>query len=69
MVREMFKKIVKWGIVFACLIYIISPIDLLPEALVGPFGFIDDLIAVFIGLAIAFGDATELAGKIAGGVM
>jgi len=69
MVREMVKKIVRWGIVFACLIYIISPIDLLPEGVLGPFGFIDDLIAGFVGLSVAFGDAKSIADKITGGLL
>ncbi len=28
-----------------CLLYIISPIDFLPEAILGPIGLIDDFIA------------------------
>ena len=35
------RKIIILGIVLCC-IYIISPVDLLPEIAVGPFGFIDD---------------------------
>jgi len=39
------RKIIILGIVLCC-IYIISPVDLLPEMVVGPLGFIDDA-AVF----------------------
>jgi len=66
MIREMVKKIVRWGIVFVCLIYIISPIDLLPESVLGPFGFIDDIFAGLIALFVAFGDAKDIADKITG---
>lgn len=34
-----------------CIVYIISPIDLLPEAFLGPFGLIDDLGALFVAIA------------------
>jgi uncharacterized membrane protein YkvA (DUF1232 family) len=33
-----------------CIVYIISPIDLAPEAFLGPFGLFDDCGAVFIAL-------------------
>ncbi len=33
-------------------IYIISPIDLLPEAFLGPLGTFDDILAVIAGVAI-----------------
>ncbi|MGH1362844.1 MAG: YkvA family protein [Calditrichia bacterium] len=31
-----------WGILILTILYLVSPIDLLPEALLGPLGFIDD---------------------------
>lgn len=34
----------------ACVLYVVSPIDLLPEAVLGPFGLPDDVAAVVIGL-------------------
>ena len=45
------RKIIILGIVLCC-IYIISPVDLLPEMVVGPFGFIDDaaVLAFMISL-------------------
>ena len=33
-----------------CVVYIISPIDLLPELILGPFGLIDDLGALFLAI-------------------
>jgi uncharacterized membrane protein YkvA (DUF1232 family) len=39
---------VKCFLLLAALIYIISPIDLIPEAIFGPLGLIDDLA---VGLA------------------
>ena len=33
-----------------CLIYVISPIDLLPEAILGPFGLVDDVVIGLVGL-------------------
>ena len=35
------RKIIVLGIILCCL-YIITPVDLLPEMVVGPLGFIDD---------------------------
>ncbi len=37
-------KIWDWVIGIVCCIYILSPIDLAPEALLGPFGLADDLV-------------------------
>jgi len=36
----------------AALIYIVSPIDVLPEALLGPLGFLDDLIMIAVPFLI-----------------
>ena len=45
------RKIIILGIVLCCL-YIISPVDLMPELVVGPVGFIDDaaVLAFMISL-------------------
>ena len=29
-------------IIILCLVYILSPVDIIPEALLGPLGFVDD---------------------------
>jgi len=34
--------------------YVILPFDLIPEALVGPLGYIDDLIVVVVPALIAY---------------
>ena len=41
-----------WGMIIALLsiLYIISPIDILPEAILGPIGLIDDLVVLLIGI-------------------
>lgn len=45
-----------WNIIIAllALLYIVSPVDLLPEALLGPIGLIDDAIVFLIGVAPLF---------------
>jgi uncharacterized membrane protein YkvA (DUF1232 family) len=40
----------KWFTVLACLVYVISPIDLLPEAFLGPFGVPDDVAAILVAI-------------------
>ncbi|MEP7103514.1 MAG: DUF1232 domain-containing protein [Candidatus Dojkabacteria bacterium] len=46
------KKFIKenWILILS-LIYIISPIDFIPEALLGPIGIIDDLFLILVLLA------------------
>ena len=39
----------RWLTIIGCFIYIISPIDLMPEAVLGPFGLGDDALA-FVAL-------------------
>jgi uncharacterized membrane protein YkvA (DUF1232 family) len=36
--------------VLACLLYVLSPIDAVPEALLGPIGLIDDAVVLCAGL-------------------
>ena len=43
-------KISDWLVGTLCCIYIILPIDLVPEALLGPFGLPDDLVALFYAI-------------------
>lgn len=40
----------RWLTILGCLAYIVSPIDVLPEAVLGPFGLPDDVVAILIGL-------------------
>src|SRR5947209_2789053 len=39
----------RWVVAFT-LIYLISPFDLVPEALVGPVGYLDDFVVVLLPL-------------------
>jgi len=41
-----------WKVIIAGLIviYIISPIDIAPEAVLGPLGFIDDILLIIFGV-------------------
>ena len=45
-----------WNIIIAllALLYIVSPVDLLPEVILGPIGLIDDAIVFLIGVAPLF---------------
>ena len=49
--RSFLLPIVGWCMAIFCGIYCISPIDLVPEAFLGPFGLIDDLGAVVAGIS------------------
>lgn len=43
---------IKWLKVAIILIYLISPVDILPEALLGPLGLVDDAAAVWLLIKI-----------------
>jgi len=45
--------VVGWALAIFCGLYICSPLDILPEVLMGPFGLPDDLIALAAGIASA----------------
>ncbi|MBX9653773.1 DUF1232 domain-containing protein [bacterium] len=49
----MLVQIVGWLFAAFCGVYLVSPIDVLPEALVGPFGLVDDLGALVAGVLSA----------------
>lgn len=51
--RAFLLPIVGWCIAIFCGIYCISPVDILPEVLLGPFGLIDDIGAIVAGIAAA----------------
>jgi hypothetical protein len=51
--RGFLLPIVGWVVAIFCGVYCISPIDIMPEAVLGPFGFIDDAGAVVAGIAAA----------------
>ncbi len=60
-IRAVLVQIVGWMIVVFCVIYGLSPIDILPEAFLGPFGLVDDIGAVAV--AVGAGAAALKAGK------
>ena len=43
------KGVVKLIILGIVVLYVVSPIDLLPEAFLGPIGFIDDIAVMLFG--------------------
>lgn len=45
--RDICKSVL---IAIGCLLYVVSPIDLLPAGLLGPLGAVDDLGALFVGI-------------------
>jgi uncharacterized membrane protein YkvA (DUF1232 family) len=51
--REVMMPIVGWCFAIFCGIYVLSPIDILPEAFLGPFGLFDDVGAVVAGIVAA----------------
>jgi uncharacterized membrane protein YkvA (DUF1232 family) len=59
--RDMLVQIVGWLFAVFCALYCISPIDILPEAFLGPFGLVDDVGAAVVGVMSAM--AAYRAGK------
>ena len=51
--RSVLMPIVGWAMAIFCGFYAISPIDIMPEAVLGPFGLIDDIGAVVVGINAA----------------
>ena len=51
--RDFLMPVIGWIVAIFCGIYCISPIDIVPEAVLGPFGLIDDLGALVTGIAAA----------------
>jgi uncharacterized membrane protein YkvA (DUF1232 family) len=51
--RSALVQVCGWGTAALCGAYALSPIDALPEILLGPFGVVDDLLAVIIGFMSA----------------
>ena len=45
--------IVGWAMAIFCGVYVVSPVDVIPEALLGPFGLIEDIGAVVAGISAA----------------
>ena len=51
--RSVLMPIVGWAMAIFCAMYAISPVDIIPEAVLGPFGLIDDVGAVIVGISAA----------------
>ena len=51
--RQLLMPFVAWGFVVLCALYAISPVDALPEIVLGPFGIVDDVAAVVAGVGTA----------------
>lgn len=51
--RDLLMPFISWGFVVLCGIYALSPIDVMPEIVLGPFGLFDDLAAVAAGVGTA----------------
>lgn len=51
--RKFLMPIVGWAMAIFCGAYVISPVDGVPEAVLGPFGLVDDLVAAMVGIASA----------------
>lgn len=51
--RDLVMPYVAWSFVVLCGLYAISPVDALPEVVLGPFGLFDDLAAAAAGIGTA----------------
>jgi len=51
--REVLMPIVGWCVAIFCAVYAISPVDIVPEAVFGPFGYIEDIGALVTGVVAA----------------
>ena len=49
-VRDLLLQLVAWLFAGSCVVYTVSPVDILPEIILGPFGLPDDLIAIVMGI-------------------
>lgn len=51
--RAFLLPICGWCVAIFCGVYAISPVDIVPEVALGPFGLIDDIGAVVAGISAA----------------
>lgn len=47
--RTVLTEICSWAFLVFCAVYTVSPIDIIPEAALGPVGLVDDLGSVYLG--------------------
>lgn len=55
-----------WLTIAACAVYVLSPLDLLSEAFLGPLGLPDDLVAVLIAGKVGLSALRKPAGSSGG---
>jgi uncharacterized membrane protein YkvA (DUF1232 family) len=46
--RSLLVQICGWAAAVICGAYVINPVDVAPEMILGPFGLVDDIIAVIV---------------------
>jgi uncharacterized membrane protein YkvA (DUF1232 family) len=51
--RDLIMPFVGWSVAALSATYCVMPIDLFPEAFLGPFGYADDLIALVVAIGSA----------------
>lgn len=51
--KEFLTPIIGWCFALFCGAYVLSPVDLIPEAVVGPFGLLDDAGVLVAGICAA----------------
>lgn len=64
--RDFLMPIAGGAFALFCGVYAISPVDVMPEAVLGPFGLFDDAAAVVAGIGSAVA-ATRAAKRLAAG--
>lgn len=51
--RDVLVQVVGWAFALFCGAYVVSPVDVMPEAFLGPLGLVDDAGAIVAGLLSA----------------
>jgi len=51
--KKFLMPIIGWCLAIFCGIYCVSPVDIVPEAFLGPFGLVDDIGAAVLGFSAA----------------
>lgn len=64
--RDFLMPIVGGAFALFCGVYAVSPVDVMPEAILGPFGLFDDAVAVVAGVSSAVA-ASRAAKRLAAG--
>lgn len=61
--KDLLVQVAGWGVAVFSAVYVISPIDVIPEAFLGPIGALDDIAAAITGIGSAM--AARRAGRSA----